>query len=121
HRRRLARWAGLPAERLGDLRGRVAELATLLVVLGERDQDPDRVLLRRTVLQCDDGEPADGVVPVARDQLVQQRANGVDDTGMLAREALEREQRRAAARRALVLEPAAEELRLLPEAELPDR
>jgi hypothetical protein len=40
---------------------------------------------------------------------------------VLTREELERDQRRAAARRALVLEPAPEELGLLPEAELPDR
>jgi hypothetical protein len=40
---------------------------------------------------------------------------------MLAREELERDERRAAAGRALVLEPATEELRLLTESELPDR
>jgi len=40
---------------------------------------------------------------------------------MLAREELERDQRRAAAGRALVVEPAPQELGLLPEAELPDR
>ena len=40
---------------------------------------------------------------------------------MLAREELERDQRRAAAGGALVLEPAAEKLRLLTEPKLPDR
>jgi hypothetical protein len=40
---------------------------------------------------------------------------------MLARQKLERDQRRPAAGRALVLEPAPEELGLLTEAELPDR
>jgi hypothetical protein len=40
---------------------------------------------------------------------------------MVARERLERHERRAAARRAVVLQPAAEELRLLAEAELRDR
>jgi hypothetical protein len=40
---------------------------------------------------------------------------------MLARKELERDQRRAATRGALVLEPAPQELRLLPVAELPDR
>jgi hypothetical protein len=40
---------------------------------------------------------------------------------MVAREQLEREQRRPTAGWALVFEPPAEELRLLPEAELPDR
>jgi hypothetical protein len=39
---------------------------------------------------------------------------------MLAREELERDQGRAATRGALVLEPAPQKLRLLPEAELPD-
>ena len=40
---------------------------------------------------------------------------------MFAREQLERDQRRAAARRALVLEAPAKQLGLLTEAELPDR
>jgi hypothetical protein len=40
---------------------------------------------------------------------------------MVAREQLERDQRRSPAGRALVLEPPAEQLGLLPEAELPDR
>jgi hypothetical protein len=40
---------------------------------------------------------------------------------MLAREELERDESRAAAGRALVLEPAAKQLGLLTEAELPDR
>jgi hypothetical protein len=40
---------------------------------------------------------------------------------MVAREQLQRDQRRSAASRALVLEPATEQLGLLPEAELPDR
>jgi hypothetical protein len=52
---------------------------------------------------------------------VEQRADGVDEAGMLAREQLERDQRRAAARGALVLDPAPEQLGLLPEPKLPDR
>jgi hypothetical protein len=40
---------------------------------------------------------------------------------MLPRQALERDQRRAAASRALVVEPAPQELRLLAKAELADR
>jgi hypothetical protein len=40
---------------------------------------------------------------------------------MLPRQELERDQRRPAAGWALILEPAPEELGLLPEAELPDR
>jgi len=52
---------------------------------------------------------------------VEERAHVVDEPRMLAREELERDQRRAAAGGALVLEPAPQELRLLPVSELPDR
>jgi hypothetical protein len=52
---------------------------------------------------------------------MEQRADGIDEARMLAREELERDQRRPATGRALVLEPAAEQLGLLPETELPDR
>jgi hypothetical protein len=52
---------------------------------------------------------------------VEQRAVGVDVARVVPREQLEREERGAAARRALVLEPAAEQLELLAIAELPDR
>ena len=45
----------------------------------------------------------------------------VDDARTVPREQLERDQRGAAARGALVLEPALQELELLPVAELPDR
>ena len=45
----------------------------------------------------------------------------VDVAGMVARERLQRDQRRAARARALVLEPPPEQLELLPEAELRDR
>jgi hypothetical protein len=65
-------------------------------------------------------EPAHGLVVVVRSELVEERAHVVDEPRMLAREELERDQGRAATRRALVLEPAPQELRLLPEAELPD-
>jgi hypothetical protein len=41
-----------------------------------------------------------------RGQLVEKRAQIVDEPGMVARKKLERDQRRAAARGALVLEPA---------------
>ena len=40
---------------------------------------------------------------------------------MVAREQLQRDQRRSAAGRALVLDPSAKQLGLLPEAKLPDR
>jgi len=52
---------------------------------------------------------------------VQQRPHGVDRRRPVAREELERDERRAAAGRALVLEPAAQQLQLLAVAELPDR
>jgi hypothetical protein len=52
---------------------------------------------------------------------MESRAHGVDKTGMVAREQLEREQRRPTAGGALVFEAPAEELGLLPKPELPDR
>ena len=69
----------------------------------------------------DDGEPAHRLVAVVRDELVQERPNVVDDARMVARQPLEREQRRPAHGRALVLEPAPQQLDLLPEPELTDR
>ena len=73
------------------------------------------------MVEADDGEPAHSLVIVVGGELVQERAQVVDEPGMVTREELERDQRRAAARGALVLEPAPQELRLLPVAELPDR
>jgi hypothetical protein len=73
------------------------------------------------MVEADHGEPAHGLVVVVRGQLVQERAQVVDEPGMVTREELERDERRAAARGALVLEPAPQELRLLPVPELPDR
>jgi hypothetical protein len=52
---------------------------------------------------------------------MQERPNAVDEPGMLAREALERDQRRTAAGRALVVEATPQELRFLTEPELADR
>jgi hypothetical protein len=52
---------------------------------------------------------------------VQERANAVDEPRMVPREALERNQRRTAAGRALVVEAAPQELRFLTEPELADR
>jgi hypothetical protein len=72
------------------------------------------------VVEADDGEAANGLVVVVRGELVQERAQVVDEPGMVTREELERDQRRAAARGALVLEPAPQELRFLPVPELPD-
>ena len=58
------------------------------------------------MVEADHGQPAHGLVVVVRGQLVQERAQVVDEPGMVTREELERDERRAAARRALVLEPA---------------
>jgi hypothetical protein len=52
---------------------------------------------------------------------VKERSVGVDVARVVPREELEREERGAAARRALVLEPAPEQLELLAVPELPDR
>ena len=101
--------------------GRVAELARLLVVLAEGREDLDRVGARRAVAQRDDGKPAHRLVAVVRDELVQQRADVVDIAGVVARQPLEREQRRAAHSRALVVEPAPQQLLLRAEPELADR
>ena len=73
------------------------------------------------VLQADDREPPNGRVRVARRELVQERPEGVDVARVVARERLERDQRGAARGRALVLEPAAQQLELLAEPELRDR
>ena len=54
-------------------------------------------------------------------ELVEQRPVRVDVAGMRPREPFERDQGRAAHGRAVVLEPAAEQLELLAEAELGDR
>ena len=73
------------------------------------------------MVEADHGKPAHGLVVVVRGELVQERAQVVDEPGMVTREELERDKGRAAARGALVLEPAPQELRLLPVPELPDR
>ena len=54
-------------------------------------------------------------------QFVEARADVVDEARMVAREELERDERRAAAGRALVLEAPAEQFGLLAVAELTDR
>src|SRR5688572_31825648 len=64
---------------------------------------------RSTPLSLHDALP---IFVVAR-ELVQRRPDAVDDAGRVPREELEREQRGSAARRALVLEPAAQQLDLL--------
>ena len=68
-----------------------------------------------------DCESAHRGVRIASGELVQQRTESVDVARVRSREPLERDERRAARGRALVLEPAAQELELLPEPELRDR
>jgi hypothetical protein len=105
---------------LADLPGGRTQLAILLVVVGDRGQDQDRLALGRAVVEAKDREPPHRLVVVVRRELVQQGPRRVHETGMVAREELERDQGRAATGRALVLEPPAKQLRLLTEAELPD-
>jgi hypothetical protein len=77
--------------------------------------------VRRAVLQADDREPPHRLVVVAAREPVQHAANRVDGAGAVAREQLEGDQRGAAASRALVVEPAGDQLDLLAEPELADR
>ena len=108
-------------QRGGDgLRG-LAQLLLLLVVVGQAVEDQDRLALRGAVLQTDDREPAHRHVRVVGGELVQHRAHAVHVARMVAREAFERDQRRPPRSRALVLEPAPDQLELLAEAELRDR
>jgi hypothetical protein len=80
----------------------------LLVVFGERAEDQDRLALRRTVAQAEDRQTADGLVFVVARELVQERANVVDEAGVIPGEQFERDERGAAAGRALVLDPSAQ-------------
>ena len=100
---------------------RLPHVGILLVVVGEPVQEQDRLALRRAILEADDREPAYGHVRVAVRELFEQPPHGVHVAGVVAGETFERDQRRAAGSGALVLEPAADELQLLPEAELRDR
>ena len=74
--------------------------------------------MRGAVAQAHDRQPADGLVVVAADQAVEDRPRRVHRAGAVAGEQLERDQRGAPARGALVVEPAGEQLDLLPVAEL---
>ena len=102
-----------------DLPRDVAEVAIEAVVLGEpgRGARSSRAgaepFFRQTT-----ASRRTAWLSSADDQLVQERAHGVDDAGAVAREPLQRDERGAAAGRALVLEPASQQLGLLPEAEL---
>jgi hypothetical protein len=77
--------------------------------------------MRRAVTQADDREPSYRLVVVRRQEPMEDRAGRVDRRRRVAREQLERDERRPAHGRALVLESAPEQLELLPEPELPDR
>src|SRR5207253_8254988 len=77
--------------------------------------------LRRAVLEAEDRQTAYSCVVVRRAEPVQQRAHAVHRARMVAREQLEGEHRRAAARRARIVETAAEQLLLCTPAELADR
>jgi hypothetical protein len=117
----LAPGRALLSQPLANLARRRTKLFVLLVVVCDRTQEQDRLALRRAVVEADHREPAHGLVVVVRGELVQERAQVVDEPGMVTREELERDQRRASARGALVLEPAPQELRFLPVPELSDR
>ena len=108
-------------QRGGDrLRG-LAQVLLLLVVVGQAVEDQDRLALRGAVLQADDREPPHGHVRIVGGELVQHRAHAVHIARMVAGEAFERDQRRPPRGRALVLEPAPDQLELLAEPELRDR
>jgi hypothetical protein len=77
--------------------------------------------LRRPVVQAEDRQTADRLVLVVARELVQTRANVVDEAGMVPGEELERDERGAATGRALVLEAPTQQLGLLAVAELTDR
>src|SRR4051794_35755979 len=104
-----------------DRAGGLSDVGVGLVVGGDAVQDHDRLAGGCAVLEADDRKPPHGDVRVARSDLVQQRPERVDVARMRAGQALERDQRRAANGRALVLEAASQELDLLAEPELDDR
>src|SRR6185503_10257794 len=105
----------------GDRLRRLAQVLLLLVVIGQPVENQDRLTLRRAVLQADDCESPYRHVRVVRGELVQHRAHAVHVARMVAGEAFERNQRRPPRGWALVLEPAPDQLELLPEPELRDR
>ena len=98
----------------------VAELSFEAVVFGEPLEQDDRVAVRRAVPEAEDRQASYCLVVVGAPQGVQLRTDGVHRSGTVPREELERDQRRSAAGGTLVAEPAAEQLDLLPEAELAD-
>jgi len=113
--------AGLPLEASRDLRGRLGQVALLPVIVRQALEQRDRVAVSGAVLQTHDREPADRLVIVGGRQTVERRPHRIDRARRVPGQQLEGDQRRAAARRALVVEPACEQLDLLPEPELADR
>jgi hypothetical protein len=89
--------------------------------VGEPLEENDRVAMGRAVLQADDRKPADCLVVVRGREPVESRADRVHRPWRVPRQQLQGDQRRAAAGRTLVVEPACEQLDLLAEAELADR
>jgi hypothetical protein len=104
-----------------DLRRCIPQLALQAVVVAEPLEQHDRVALRRAVAEADDREPAHRLVVVRARQPVQHGAHRVDHARAVAGEQLERDQRRAAAGGALVVEPPGQQLDLLAKPELTDR
>src|SRR6187402_1682172 len=94
---------GLLHEERRDRACGLAQVGVLLVALGDPLEDLDRVALRRAVLQAHNREAPDGGVRISSRQLVQQRPECVDIAGVRSRQALERDERRAAGCRAVVL------------------
>src|SRR6476620_3524887 len=108
-------------ERCRDRARGLPYLPVGLVVAGDALEQLDRAAVGRPVAETGDREPAAGRVRIAHRELVERGPVCVDITRVVGRERGERDQGRAARRRALVLEPTADELELLPEAELADR
>src|SRR5579875_2350101 len=116
--RRLATGLRLPPQPLRHLRSGPAQVA----VGREPLEQDDRLALGRAVAQRQHRQSPHGSVLLrGRGEGVKPGPDGVHRAGMVAREQLEREQRRAAGGRARVLEPAPEQLLLRPPAKHADR
>src|SRR5688572_3448450 len=108
-------------EQRRDRARRLAQLRVLFVRVRDAVEELDRVALRRPVSQTHDREAPHRDVRIPRGEVVEQRTEGVHVSGMGARQALERDERRPSCRRAVVLESSPQELELLPKPELCDR
>ncbi len=98
--------------------GGVAELAFLFVVLREAAEQDDRFALRRPIPKTDDRETPNCLIRVRGHQRMQDGPNRIDDARAVLRQELDGQERGAARRRALVVEPTPKELELLTETEL---